>query len=129
MTSNKPATADGYTEAQTLACGQRNEPKDVGDLLHVLRYAGPLEETATVFAQRMATGLHADAFQQTLATLRRRFCDGQGVAGHERDGPAQYARFLYGDDPDLEQERARERFFAAGAVTRFLELVERSARS
>ena len=114
---------------KALACGQRNEPKDVGDLLHVLRYAGPLEETATVFAQRMATGLHADAFRQTLSTLRRRFCDGQGVAGHERDGPAQYARFLYGDAPDFEQERARERFFAAGAVTRFLELVERSARS
>jgi hypothetical protein len=41
----------------------------------------------------------------------------------------QYARFLYGDDPDLEHERARERFYAAGAVTRFLELVERSSRA
>jgi hypothetical protein len=112
---------------KALACGQRNEAKDVGDLLHVLRYAGPLEDTAALFAQRMATGLHAEAFRETLATLHRRFCTGNGVEGHERDGPVQYARFLYGNDPDLEQERARERFFATGAVTRFLELVEQSA--
>lgn len=109
---------------KALACKERNEPKDVGDLIHVLRYAGPIEETAALFAQRQATRRHAEAFSQTLDTLRRRFCAGPGVEGHERDGPVQYARFLLGDDPALEEERARERLFASGAVSRFLDLVE-----
>lgn len=111
---------------KALACDQRAEPKDVGDLIHVLRYAGPLAATAAQFAGRMAGGRHSQVFAKALAALRRRFGDGPGVQGHERDGPAMYASFLHAaTDSGLDDERARARLFAAGLVGAFLEEVER----
>ncbi|RYE60903.1 MAG: hypothetical protein EOO82_02630 [Oxalobacteraceae bacterium] len=73
----------------------------------------------------MNTGAHEAAFTHALETLRRRFCGGYGVQGQERDGPAQYAWFLYADETGMDEARSRARLFASGLVTRFLELVDR----
>lgn len=108
---------------KALAYDDRHENKDAADLVHVMRYAGDLPWVANQFAERMALGQHVDAIEEALAALRRRFCDGEGVEGHLRDGPVSCGMFAHGPYPDKEEERALEQRNVSGLVTEFLRLV------
>ncbi|MDM0111636.1 hypothetical protein QTI66_05715 [Variovorax sp. J22R133] len=108
---------------KALAFNDRHENKDAADLLHVMRYAGSLQAVAATFGARLAVGRHADAIEEALAVLERRFCDGEAVEGYLRDGPVSCARFLHGTDPSVEEERVREQRNASALMMEFLRLV------
>jgi hypothetical protein len=114
------ADLPSFVILKALAIWERRENKDVGDLLHVLQYAGPLKHSAELFHARRATGRRPELFVKVIDVLRMRFCDGDGIRGFERDGPIAYANFLYPDEPDFEERRMAARRFAASAVTEFL---------
>jgi hypothetical protein len=93
-----------------------------------MRYAGGPERLAATFAERHAKGQHQDAIDECRHFLRRCFCDGDGVEGHERDGPIKAAIFKYGEKPDPQFQDAvvRERREVAGIVNAFLMSLERT---
>jgi len=125
------ADLPSFVILKALAIWERRENKDVGDLLHVLRYAGPLRQSAELFHARRVTGKHSDLFVKVIEVLRMRFCDGdgvEGVEGFERNGPIAYADFLYADEPEFEERRIDARRFAAGAITEFLKHVDALGR-
>jgi hypothetical protein len=108
---------------KALAFEDRAENKDAADLVHVMRYAGPLEWVAQQLIDRRKAGQHADAIDGALDALRRRFCDGENVEGHERDGPVACAIFMHGPDVDVSERRVLEQRNVSGMVTEFLRLV------
>lgn len=118
------ADVTAFLVLKALAFDERAENKDAADLVHVMRYAGTLEWIAQQVIDRRGAGQHVDAIDSALIALRRRFCDGDGVEGYERDGPVACARFLHGTAADLGEQRALEQRNVAGMVTEFLRLVD-----
>jgi hypothetical protein len=54
----------------------RHEPRNVGDLVHLLRNHGDAPTTiAEKYATRLTAGEHAEPLQWALATLEETFCD------------------------------------------------------
>ena len=119
------ADATAFIVLKVLAFGQRHENKDAADLIHVMRYAGSIEEIAKQFIERRDSGMHKEAIVSALKELRVRFCSTPGVEGYRRDGPVANAVFMHGNDADLEEQRIREQRDASGLVTEFLRVVER----
>ncbi len=105
---------------KALAFDQRHENKDAGDLIHVLQYAGDIEETAQQFRARLASKQHDEAIHKAVAALETRFCGTADVEGHLRDGPISYARFRHGPDPQLEDARVLAQRTASALVTEFI---------
>ena len=122
------ADLPSFVILKALAIWERKENKDVGDLLHVLKFAGTLRQSAELFHAQRATGRHPEVFAKVIDILRMRFCAGDGVEGFERDGPIAYANFLYADTPEFEEPRIAARRFASGAVTEFLQHVDELGR-
>lgn len=120
------ANVTAFIVLKALAFDDRGASKDAGDLIHVLRYAGTPEAIAQQILAKMASGLHAQAIDQGLRALERRFCDGDGVEGYLRNGSVAFATFHLGKDGD-EDERIREQRYAAGLVTEILGLVRRAS--
>lgn len=119
------ADVPAFVILKALAFDDRGAPKDAGDLIHVLRYAGTPEELARQILDRISTGKHAQAIEDGLRALERRFCDGEGVEGYLRNGPVAFATFLLGTDPELEEERILEQRNAAGLVNEIVVFVRR----
>lgn len=117
------ADVTAFLVLKALAFDDRAENKDAADLVHVMRYAGALEWVAQQIIDRRQAGQHVDAIDSALDALRRRFCDGDGVEGFERDGPVACARFMHGSDEDLDERRALEQRDVSGMVSEFLRLV------
>lgn len=114
------ADVPAFVILKALAMDQRQEPKDAADLIHVIRYSGTLDEVAEMFAERIRSGLHSDAMRDGLAALRLRFCDDEHAEGYEKVGPVGYANFHSTGD---QEERVRDRRYAAGLISRLLELI------
>lgn len=108
---------------KAIAFDQRHENKDAGDLLHVLRYAGDLEETVGHFRERIAAGKHVAAIDDALTALERRFCGNSEVEGYLRDGPVACGRFLFGTESGAVDDRALEQRLSSGLVTEFIRRV------
>lgn len=117
------ADVTAFLVLKSLAFDDRAENKDAADLVHVMRYAGTLEWVAQQFIDKRKAGRHLDAIDGALDALRRRFCDGEGVEGHERDGPVACAAFMYGASADVSERRVLEQRNVSGMVTEFLRLV------
>jgi hypothetical protein len=79
---------------KAIAFDSRHENKDAGDLIHVLRYYGSIDEIADTFSTRLLAGQHERALEDCLNALVKRFCDDEKIAGHEKDGPAKFANFI-----------------------------------
>jgi hypothetical protein len=123
------ADLPSFVILKALALWERRENKDVGDLMHVLRFAGTLRQSAELFHARRAAGKHPELFDKVINVLRMRFCDGDGVQGFERDGPMAYANFLYRDEPEFEDDRMAARRYAASAISELLRHVDELGKS
>ncbi|MGU7773763.1 hypothetical protein ACV229_26715 [Burkholderia sp. MR1-5-21] len=112
------ADVPAFVILKALALDDRHENKDAADLIHVLRYAGTIEEIADEFVARAWTQAHPGAVEAGIHALRRRFCDDDDTEGYEKIGPVGYARFHYvGDDDAL----VRDQRYAAGLVQSLLD--------
>lgn len=116
------ADVPAFITLKALALDDRHEKKDAADLIHVLRYAGTLEEVAQMFVDRELSGTHPGAIQAGLEALRLRFCDDEHGEGYLKIGPIGYARF-YGLSDD-EEDLAREQRYASGLVQALLDNIE-----
>ena len=112
---------------KAVAFSQRHEHKDVADLLHVMRYWGELEELASLYAQRMLAGPHGDALHEVLKLLEKHFCDGAGVEGWRKDGPAKFANFHQIGNPG-DDEFVRAQRDVSAMVDYFVGLVRTNAQ-
>ncbi|WP_244640617.1 hypothetical protein [Pseudomonas fluorescens] len=111
------ADVPAFVILKALALDQRQERKDAGDLIHVIRYSGSVEEVAALFVERIRSGLHPEAVQDGLAALARRFGDDLHSEGFEKVGAVAYARFYGAEDEDELVGRQR---FAAGLIQSLL---------
>jgi hypothetical protein len=116
------ADAVAFVILKALAFNDRAENKDAADLIHVMRHAMKLDELGSQFRDRRAQGKHAQAIDDALAALDRRFCDGGGTDGHLHDGPIAAARFIHGTDEADEEARVLEQRNVSGLITEFLRL-------
>lgn len=107
------ADVTAFVILKALAMHQRQEPKDAADLIHVIRYAGTLDEVAELFVVRIHSGQHRDAVRDGLLALKLRFCDDEHAQGFEKVGPVAYAQFLGAGD---EEESMGHRLYAASLV-------------
>lgn len=110
------ADVTSFIILKALAFDQRAENKDAGDLVHVMRYAGTPDQVGEEIVGRYRSGEHNQAIHDALGALQNCFCDGEGVDGHERNGPIAAARFRLGLDPDDDEDRVREQRDVAGLV-------------
>lgn len=115
------ADVPAFVILKALAMNQRQEPKDAADLIHVIRYAGTLEEVADLFVARIHSGQHQDAMREGLAALKLRFCDDEHASGSEKIGPVAYARFMGAED---DEELIRHQLYAAALVDGLLKLID-----
>ena len=109
---------------KAISFHNRNEPKDAADLIHVMRYAGTLEEIAEKFLHRMKSGVHQKAIETGLNALQICFAEGTGdIQGYMLTGPVRYGQFMHGNDVTVANERLQDQRFAAGLVTELLRLI------
>jgi len=115
------ADAAAFLTLKALAMKHRHEPKDVADLVHVLRnYDGAPTSIAEQYAARLTAGKYAEPLQLALATLEEKFCSDQYTDGYLKDGPGRYVQFYDIADEDA---RALELRQVSGLVTEFVQLV------
>ncbi|CAM3645493.1 Nucleotidyltransferase [Bordetella sputigena] len=115
------ADAAAFVALKALAMRHRHEPKDVADLVHVLRnYDGAPTSIAELYAARLATGQYAEPLQLALATLEEKFCTDPYTDGYLKDGPGRYVQFYETTD---EEARVLELRQVSGLVTEFVQLV------
>jgi hypothetical protein len=114
------ADAVAFIVLKALAFDSRHERKDAADLIHVMRYAHPLDDLVTKFAERI-NGRYGAALEQALDALERRFCDDEHTEGYLKDGPAKFASFH--DVADAEERTLIQRD-VSGMVSHFIKLLE-----
>ena len=115
------ADAAAFVALKALAMKYRHEPKDVADLVHVMRkFDGAPESIAKQYAARLAGGDYAEPLQLALATLEEKFCSDEHTAGHQKDGPGRYVQFYEIAD---EEARALELSDVSGVLSEFIRLV------
>lgn len=120
METIRHADAAAFVALKALAMKYRHEPKDVADLVHVLRnYDGAPASIAEQYAARLTAGEYAEPLQLALATLDEKFCTDQHTAGYLKDGPGRYVQFYEITD----EERTLELRQVSGLVTEFVQLV------
>lgn len=119
------ADVPAFVILKSLALAGRQENKDAADLIHVLQYAGEVEQVADLFVEKLRSKQHAEAIAAGLDALRRCFCDDQHAQGHEKLGAVSYAAFH--DDHGDEEQLMRDRRMAAGLVQAILDAI--AARS
>ena len=112
------ADVPAFVILKVLALDDRMQNKDAADLIHVLRYAGTINEVAELFVQRALSQDHPGALEAGLAALHRRFCDDDHGEGYEKAGAVAYAKFHYQDDDDA---LVRDQRFASGLVQALLD--------
>lgn len=117
------ADVTAFIILKASAFHSRAARKDAGDLIHVMQYAGTIQEVARRFVERAQSGLHTEAIRACRVTLQERFCGTEKTPGHEMVGPKSYAEFMLGEAADGE-ELAQAARFASGMIERFLRLVE-----
>ncbi|MBZ9781098.1 hypothetical protein K9857_05980 [Pseudomonas sp. REP124] len=105
---------------KALAFDGRGEPKDAGDLIHVLRYSGDPAEVAAKFIEKILSARYPAAVEAAIQALQKRFCEGNGVEGYELNGPVAYAQFIYGKGDEFTEEKSQAQRYASGLVTEIL---------
>lgn len=111
------ADVPAFAILKALALADRHENKDAADLIHVLRYSGPIEDVAEQFVQRALSGTHPDAVDAGLNALRSCFCDDEHGEGYEKVGSVGYGLF---HDTGDEDARIRAQRDASGLVQALL---------
>lgn len=119
------ADVPAFVILKALALDDRQENKDAADLIHVLRYAGSIEDVAEMFVERELSQAHPGAVTAGLDALRRRFCDNAHGEGYEQVGAVAYASFHYAGDDDA---LVRDQRYAAGLVQSLLDRIEARLR-
>lgn len=119
------ADAPAFIILKALALDSRVENKDAGDLIHVMRYAGSLDEVVHKFVQRAESGRHPDAIKACRKALKVRFCDTLTAEGYQLVGSRSYAHFMLGTGADEDELTAAARY-ASGLVTEFLKRLEQA---
>lgn len=109
---------------KALAFDSRGEPKDAGDLIHVMRYAGTPSQVASQFVSKIRSGVYQEAMAAGLDALQRKFAEGNGVDGYRLTGPVKYGQFHHGHSPDPTEEQIQDQRFAAGLVTHVLNIIQ-----
>lgn len=113
--------AAAFVALKALAMKYRHEPKDVADLVHVLRHCdGAPASIAEPYAARLASGEYAQPLNIALATLEEKFCTDDHTQGFLKDGPGRYVQFY---EVGGDEERAFERRQVSGLVSEFVQLV------
>ncbi|WP_185732311.1 hypothetical protein [Burkholderia sp. Bp8963] len=112
------ADVPAFVILKALALDDRMENKDAADLIHVLRYAGTIDEVAELFVQRALSQAHPDAIEAGLAALHRRFCDDEHGEGYQKVGAVAYAKFHYQANDDA---LVRDQRFASGLARAVLD--------
>ncbi|MBV8048117.1 MAG: hypothetical protein JO171_13235 [Paludibacterium sp.] len=115
------ADAVTFIVLKAIAFNQRHEHKDTADLVHVMRYWGPIDKLVALFSSRLKAGKHQTAIEQALNALAANFCDENGIAGYLKDGPAKFANFhgLVEEDSRILEQRN-----VSAMVTYFLRQIE-----
>ncbi|GAA0740911.1 hypothetical protein LRH25_16775 [Ideonella azotifigens] len=118
------ADAGAFIALKALALG-RQEPKDVADIVHVLRYLpGSWSALSALFVERLRPrGPYQQALRTALDALDLHFCDDAQTEGFLKDGPSRFSEF---HDILDEDERLLEQRNVSALVTAFLGSVEAS---
>lgn len=119
--------ADGaaFVALKALALAGRDEPKDVADIVHVMRYfPGKDVALADTFAERLRGGSYNEALSMAVGQLELHFCDDERTEGHLKDGPRRFGTFHDFADDD---ERVFEQRNVSEMVARFVARVRRLA--
>ncbi len=119
--------ADGaaFIALKALALAGRNEPKDVADIVHVMRYfPGDGVALADTFAERLRAGSYNEALNTAIDQLELHFCGNERTEGHLKGGPRRFGTF---HDFADEEERLIEQRNVSEMVTRFVNQVRRLA--
>ena len=114
------ADAPSFIILKALALSDRFEHKDAADLIHVIRYAGTLEDVAMMFVERELSGQHPGAIDVGIDALRRLFCDDDAAQGYMKVGPVRYAEFHSTGD---EEAQVRDQRYASGLVEGLLDRI------
>lgn len=111
---------------KTMAFDHRREPKDVADLIHVMRYWGKpapdIDRLAATYVERIKAGPHSEVLQKTLGLLEQHFCDEADTEGWKKEGPSMFANFHQIGEPGSE-EFVREQRDVSGVVAYFIHRV------
>ncbi|WP_432263319.1 hypothetical protein [Cupriavidus sp. TMH.W2] len=118
------ADVPAFVILKALALADRMENKDAGDLIHVIRYAGTIDEVAELFVQRQLSNAHPAAIEAGLAALRSRFCDDEDAEGYEKAGSVAYAKFHGVDGDEDEDGLVANQRYASGLVQALLNRIE-----
>lgn len=119
------ADVPAFVILKALALADRHENKDAADLVHVLRYAGTIDEVAEQFVQRERSGTHPGAIEAGLGALRRCFCDDERGEGYRKVGAVGYGLF---HDPGDEDARVRLQWYASGLIQSLMDRVNARLR-
>lgn len=115
------ADAAAFVALKALAMKYRHEPKDVADLVHVLRnYEGAPASIAEQYAARLSAGEYAEPLQLGLATLEEKFCTDPHTDGYLKDGPGRYVQFHEITEAETRTLELRQ---VSGLITEFVQLV------
>ncbi|MEN8950871.1 MAG: antitoxin [Planktotalea arctica] len=102
-----------FTCLKAFAFDQRGERKDAHDLCYCLEhYKGGTEALQSAFEGALK-GKHADTVKMAIGILARRFCDGDGSEGFQKDGPVAAVHFEGAEDGDRDNRILRQRDLSA----------------
>ena len=114
-----------FTCLKAFAFDHRAEPKDVHDLCYCLEhYWRGTEALRSVFEVALS-GKYAKTIKAAIDILARRFCDGDGFEGYQKDGPIQGARFEGAEEWNADKRIFRQRHLSAvvqDAIAPFMDL-------
>ena len=98
-----------FTCLKAFAFDQRGEFKDAYDLCYCLEHYKDGSDALQSAFEAALDGNHAVAVKAAISILARRFCDGEGFEGYQKDGPVAAARFEGAEVWDADNRTRRQR--------------------
>jgi hypothetical protein len=96
-----------------FAFDHRAEPKDAHDLCYCLEHYKGGTEALRSLLEAALTGKHTETVKTAIGILARRFCDGDGYEGYQKDGPVAATRFEGAEDWNTNNRILRQRDLSA----------------
>lgn len=121
----KHANLVSFTCLKAFAFDQRNERKDVHDLIYCIEHApGGLAAVAAAF-RTARVGKHGAVIEEALAILHTRFAHDDKADGYRKDGPVSVAKFELGEggESELREARVLRQREVSNVIDRFLAIV------